>query len=108
KITSALKKKGAELLGDAILNKPDEFFAVLRTLDPICHIPDGPLIVTRFDDVREVLDRPTIFSVRLYQPKMEPALGPYMLCRDGTTYNERDKGIMRALIRQEDLPRVRA
>ena len=107
KILSSLKEKGASLLEDAIFNKPDEFFATLRTLDPLFHVPNGPLFVTRYDDVREVLDRPTIFSVRLYQPKMDPTLGPYMLSRDGTTYNERDKGIMRALIRQEDLPRVR-
>jgi cytochrome P450 len=108
RILDTLRTKGAALLGEVLVTHPDQFFAVLRTLDPLFQVPDGPLIVTLFDDVQEVLERPTIFSVRGYVPKMEPTLGPFMLCRDGTTYNERDKGIMRALIRQEDLPNVRA
>jgi cytochrome P450 len=58
--------------------------------------------------VREVLTRHTEFTVRLYAPKMDPSVGPFMLARDETALNWRDKSIMRAMLPWEDLPSVRA
>ena len=88
-------------------NKPDLFFKILRNTVPVLVSPNnGPVFVTRFNDVQEALSRPDIFRVT-YAPMMDPSVGPFMLGRDCTTINERDKGIMRSLLRKEDLPRVR-
>ena len=106
KLAAAIKQGGGELLQDLIENHTDEFFATLRRVKPILKIPGGPVFVTLFDDVQEVLSRPEVFTVKGYAPKMDPSVGPYMLARDGTTINDRDKGIMRAMLQREDLPRV--
>lgn len=82
--------------------------AELRDQRPILQAPGGIVLVTRFRDVEEVLSRNLVFTVKPYQPKMDPSVGPFMLARDGTVYNQRDKGIMRALIQQADMPGVRA
>jgi cytochrome P450 len=80
---------------------------VLRNLKPILALPkNGPVFVTRFHDVQEALSRPEVFRVT-YAPMMDPSVGPYMLGRDNTTINQRDKGIMRSLMQREDLLRVR-
>lgn len=89
-----------------VLTDADTMFAELRAHRPIFVMPAATL-VTRFVDVQEVLTRPKIFSVRLYQPKMDPSVGPFMLARDGTTINRRDKSIMTAMLRLEDLPAIR-
>ena len=84
------------------------FFAELRAQRPI--LPTAAFtLVSRFDDVTEVLSREQDFSVRLYAPKMDPVVdGPFMLARDGAPANWREKGIMQAVLRPEDLPEVRA
>jgi|ERR1022692_2413550 cytochrome P450 len=89
-----------------VLTDADTMFAELRAHRPIFVMPAATL-VTRFVDVQEILTRPKVFSVRLYQPKMDPSVGPFMLARDGTTINRRDKSIMTAMLRLEDLPAVR-
>lgn len=85
---------------------PDILFDELRRHRPIFAMPAATM-VTRFSDVQEVLSRPKIFSVRLYAPKMDPSVGPFMLARDMTEINRRDKGIMMAMLRLEDLPQIR-
>lgn len=82
--------------------------AECRARRPILQAPGGIVLVTRFRDVEEVLSRNLVFTVKPYQPKMDPSVGPFMLARDGTVYNQRDKGIMRALIQQADMTGVRA
>jgi cytochrome P450 len=55
-----------------------------------------------------VLSREEVFSVRLYAPRMDPVVdGPFMLARDATPINWREKGIMQAMLRPEELPQVR-
>jgi cytochrome P450 len=83
------------------------FFNELREKRPIFPTP-GFTFVTRFADVTEVLSRPTIFTVRPYAPKMDPVVGPFMLARDDTPLNWREKGIMQAVLKPEDVPEVRA
>ena len=86
----------------------DLVFMIMRNTIPIFRMKkDGRamVFVTRFKDVQEVLSRPMVFTVT-YGPKTDRAVGPYMLGRDGTTVNQRDKGIMRAFMQREDLPRV--
>jgi cytochrome P450 len=82
-------------------------FAELRERRPIFRTPAYTML-TLFKDVEEVLTRHTVFTVRLYAPKMDPSVGPFMLARDETALNWRDKSIMRAMLPWEDLPRVRA
>ena len=107
RVLSALKEGNGKVIKDLIEHETDGFFATLRRVRPILHIPNGPVFVTLFHDVQEVLSRPEVFTVRGYARSMDPSVGPFMLARDGTTINERDKGIMRAMLRREDLPRVR-
>lgn len=82
------------------------FFKELREQRPILKTPNFTF-VTRFPDVTEVLSREKVFTVRPYQPHMDPVVGPFMLARDATPINWREKGIMQAVLRPEDLPAVR-
>jgi len=107
KILAALKQESGTVLKNLLEKHPDAFFATLRRVRPILQVRGGPVFVTLFDDVQEVLSRPEVFTVKGYATKMDPSVGPYMLARDGTTLNDRDKGIMRAMLRREDLPQVR-
>jgi len=109
KAQPAQEEKGvvARFLAWMIKNKPDLLFAIIRNTRPNLVTPGkGPVFVTRFRDVQEALERPEIFNVT-YAPMIDPSVGPFMLSRDATTINQRDKGIMRALIQREDLPKVR-
>jgi cytochrome P450 len=82
------------------------FFGELRTSRPIFPIP-GITMVTRFDDVVDILRRHREFTVRPYAAKMDAAVGPFMLGRDETELNWRDKSLMKAMMPLADLPRVR-
>ncbi len=84
------------------------FFKELRESRPIFKTAKFT-IVTRYPDVVEVLSRDEVFSVRLYQPKMDPVVGgPHFLTRDNTPVNRREKSIMQTMLQLEDLPAVRA
>jgi cytochrome P450 len=105
----AEQKKGlaAKFLKWMIAEHPDALFALIRRVRPNLALgAAGPVFVTRFPDVQEALSRPDIFNVT-YGPMMDPSVGPYMLGRDCTEINQRDKGIMRAFMRMEDLPVIR-
>lgn len=83
------------------------FFKELREKRPIFPTP-AFTFVTQFKDVQEILSREEIFSVRPYQPKMDPVVGgPFMLSRDNTEVNWREKGIMQAMLQWEELPAIR-
>lgn len=82
------------------------FFKELRDNRPILKTP-GFTLLTHFADVTEVLSREKVFTVRPYQPHMDPVVGPFMLARDATPLNWREKGIMQAVLMPEDLPEVR-
>jgi cytochrome P450 len=97
----------AKFLAWMIANRPDLLFAIIRNTRPNLVLGStGPVFITRFPDVQEALSRPDIFNVT-YAPMMDPSVGPYMLGRDCTEINQRDKGIMRAYMRMEDLPVIR-
>lgn len=64
------------------------------------------LVVTLDEDVRKVLSNPKIFSVRLYQRKMDQSVGSYMLGNDEQKVNQ-EKPWMRSMLRREDLPKVK-
>lgn len=90
--------------------KPLELFAELRQHRPIFSMPGdkGPVIVTRFRDVHEVLSDPTVFTVQGYARSMNPVVGNYMLAEDDTPLAEREKSLMRVMLCRDDEARVRA
>ncbi|GAC1343455.1 MAG: cytochrome P450 [Acetobacteraceae bacterium] len=81
-------------------------FAELRDSRPILPLPPFTL-VTRWADVVDVLSRPGTFRVP-YGPHMDPSVGPFMLGHDESEPNWRDKSVMRALMRWDDVPAIRA
>ena len=64
------------------------------------------LIVSLDKDVRDVLSQPEIFSVRLYQQKMDQSVGQYMLGYDKKAVNE-EKPWMRSMLKREDIPAIK-
>lgn len=78
------------------------FFKELRENRPIFETP-AFTFVTLFKDVQEVLSREEVFSVRLYAPKMDPVVGgSFMLARDNTEVNWREKSIMQTMLQREE------
>jgi len=102
----ALESQQTEIFTRMLKEEPDKLFAILRKVNPILKTPNG-YIITLFDDVQEALTRNDVFTVAPYAPKMDPSVGPYMLARDDTEINYRDKSMMRAVLRLDDLPKIR-
>jgi cytochrome P450 len=63
-------------------------------------------VVTRADDVREVLRDHEHFTVAMYEPRMEAITGPFILGLDDTPLYRHDHAALRAAIRPDDLPAV--
>jgi cytochrome P450 len=82
------------------------FFQELRDDRPILQSPMATL-VSRFQDVEEVLHREEIFSVSPYLPRMMGVIGPFVLSQDITPRYDHDISVMRLVVRREDLPRVK-
>ena len=57
----------------SVVKNPEPVFAILRRIRPILMVKNVA-VVTRFDDVQEVLSRDDIFQVT-YGPKMEIVTG---------------------------------
>ncbi len=83
--------------------EPLPFFKELREKRPILVTPRFTL-VTRFDDVREVLNMPKVFTVQPYVPKM----GDYLMMHDDDALHTREKSLMQCMLSRDDLPAVRA
>ena len=84
-----------------------EMYQELRQNRPIFKTP-AFTFVSRWGDVIEVLSQNELFSVRGYRDKMDPAIGPHMLARDGTSINWQDKSVMRSVLPWDDLGEVRS
>ncbi|MGK7918277.1 MAG: cytochrome P450 [Prochloraceae cyanobacterium] len=106
RIPSDQPKEKVQLVNNWLRTSWRDFFAELRENRPIFKTP-GYILVTRFDDVQEILSRSEIFTVKLYVPRMDPAVGPFMLARDNTEINYRDKSIMKTMLQWKDLQAVR-
>jgi cytochrome P450 len=81
-------------------------FAELRARRPVLQLP-GLVVLAGWADVIDVLARNSMFQVP-YRPHMDPSVGPFMMGRDDTELNWRDKSVMRALLQWGDLPGLRA
>ncbi|MEO7560225.1 MAG: cytochrome P450 [Nitrosospira sp.] len=82
--------------------EPLPFFKELREKRPILITPKFTL-VTRFDDVREVLSMPKVFTVKPYVPKM----ADYLMMHDDDALHTREKSLMQCMLNRDDLPAVR-
>ena len=90
-------------------SEPLPFFEQLRGRRPVLVTPECTL-VTLFEDVRDVLQMPKVFTVDLYKPKMgvtETEVG-YLMAHDDDALHYREKSIMQGMLNRDDLPRVRA
>ncbi|MCU1293874.1 MAG: yjiB, partial [Bryobacterales bacterium] len=86
------------------IQHPEPIFALLRRLKPILIVKDFAL-VTRFEDVQEVLSRDQIFQVT-YGHKMRVITGGndfFLGMQDSPAYT-RDVSLMRTVVRREDIP----
>ncbi|MDP9171075.1 MAG: cytochrome P450 [Acidobacteriota bacterium] len=83
---------------------PEPVFAVLRRVKPILFVK-GLAIVTRFEDVQEVLARDDVFSVT-YGEKMRVITGgsDFFLGMANSPEYERDVAHMRSVMRRQDVP----
>ncbi len=91
-----------------IRTEPLAFFKQLRSERPILETPECTL-VAMFEDVRDMLQMPKIFTVDLYKPKMG-VTGPddgYLMAHDDDALHYREKSLMQGLLNRDDLPRVR-
>ena len=78
----------------------------LRDDRPILQNP-AVTLVSRFQDVEEILHRETIFSVSPYLPRMMGVIGPFVLSQDITPGYDHDISVMHLVVRREDLARVK-
>lgn len=86
-----------------LVRYPEPVFAVLRRVDPILFFK-GTVLVTRYEDVQEVLSRDDVFQVT-YGEKMRVITGgnDFFLGMQNSPEYERDTAHMRTVMRREDL-----
>ncbi|MEO6909982.1 MAG: cytochrome P450 [Edaphobacter sp.] len=85
------------------LDNPEPVFAVLRRIKPVL-IVKNIAVVTRFDDVQDVLVRDDVFQVT-YGEKMRVVTGgnDFFLGMQNSPEYERDTAHMRSVIRRSDV-----
>ena len=96
------------MLQQWVVERPEEMFRDLREKDPIFFTP-GPVVVTRYRDVIEVVDLDQIFSVKPYgAAMMRDNGGPnFILGMDDGTEFEHDLAVLHLAVRRDDLGRIR-
>jgi cytochrome P450 len=85
-------------------------FRLLRRYKPVLVFGGrrgGFAIVLRYADVTEVYSRDEVFSVRLYGHRMAETTGPFILGMDSGPQYDREDAIVRAVVRRDDVERVR-
>ncbi len=90
----------------AAIQNPEPIFAILRWIKPILVVKNFA-IVTRYEDVQEVLSRDDVFQVT-YREKMEIVAGGknFFLGMQNSPEYERDVSHMRGAIRREDVATI--
>ncbi len=82
---------------------PQPLFELLRTVKPVL-LMHGIAIVTRYDDVVEVLTHDEAFGVEPYRAKMVRLAGDFILSTDDSPAYERAISILRLAARRADVP----
>lgn len=81
--------------------------AVLRRFHPIANVA-GRVVVTRHDDVLDVLSRDEVFTIsQVNGPAIERINGPFILAMDRGPEYDRDESALRSCARREDAARIR-
>jgi cytochrome P450/glutathione S-transferase len=81
-------------------------FAALRFLRPVWTL-GGTSLVTRFDDVVELLDRDKEFTIAEVNGKrMDRISGPFILGMDRSPQHDREAAAIQAVIKRDDLTRI--
>ena len=89
------------------LAHPDTLFAILRLLKPNVYIKKKKFgIVTRFDDVQEVLERESCFQVPYGKAMTQLAGRNFFLGMQDSPEYTRDTSSMRVVVRRDDLPGI--
>jgi cytochrome P450 len=105
---AASARKQIALLQEWVVQRPDELFAELRTSRPVFVTP-GPVVVSRYKDVVEVIDLDEIFSVAPYgQAMMRNNGGPnFILGMDRGPEFDHDLSVLKLAVKREDLETIR-
>jgi cytochrome P450 len=103
-------QESARVLQKWLIDKPAEMFSELRAEQPI-FVPkgQGPVIVSRFDDVVEVANLNGVYSVRPYSVAMKRGNGGpnFILGMDDSAEYDFNVSVLRLAIGRKDLDRVR-
>lgn len=97
------------LLQQWVVERPAELFAELRARRPIFVTP-GPVVVSLYQDVMEVIDLDDVFSVKPYGvAMMRDNGGPnFILGMDAGDELDHDLSLLKLAIRRSDLGDIRA
>jgi cytochrome P450 len=101
----ALANKVAARLREEALEHPQTLFELLRTLKPVL-VVHGIAIVTRYDDVIEVLHQNQAFSVSEYGRKMRALEGEFILGTDDSPAYRRELSILERAAPRTDVPKL--
>jgi cytochrome P450 len=96
-------REGKHELQEHLTEHPQPLFALLRTVKPVLLIHDIA-IVTRYDDVVEVLNDDEAFGVEPYSLKMNSLAGQFILGLDDSLEYEREVSILRLAAPRSDIP----
>ena len=91
-----------------MMTEPLPFFKQLREQRPVLVTPECTL-VSRFADVRDMLQMPKVFTVDLYKPKMGVTADDpgYLMAHDDDALHYREKSLMQGMLNRDDLPCIR-
>ena len=103
--TRRLVRHSRDLITLRAVRHPEDLFAALRAVRPV-FVLRGMAIVTRFDDVVEVLARDADFTVDGYAAPMRAITGDFILGLDQGPHYERDASLLRLAFRQSDVGRL--
>src|SRR5439155_2823718 len=96
-------KAAAAMLEKHAIEHPQPIFSALRTVRPIL-VLHGIAVVTRYDDVVEVLTHDEAFSVEPYRTTMQRVAGDFCLGTDDGAQYERQVSILRLAAPRSDVP----
>ncbi len=96
-------REGEHALAEHATEHPQPLFALLRMVKPVLLIHDIA-IVTRYDDVVEVLSNDQAFGVEPYSLKMTSLAGQFILGLDDSLEYEREASILRLAAPRSDVP----
>jgi cytochrome P450 len=105
-VVSAVQDRASSTFAAQLTDRSRWVLAAVRRLRPLIATRRFGL-VTRADDVREVLADDVHFTVPFYNRKMTAISGPFILGLDDTPLYRRDHAALRAAMRADDIPFLR-